>query len=180
MNKHQVVVAYDFSQHADLALQQAVELACREPAHVLHFIAVIEEGQTYQTCEEVQKDLLARLGRIFEARHPVHEIEFYVHARIGKPEREILELAEEVGADLVICGSHGRGALGRLLIGSVSEAVLHGARCPVLIARIKGYPYVALDKVIEVPPQGFRRSPPHRYSYTSSTILTRPNEWPLS
>jgi hypothetical protein len=65
----------------------------------------------------------------------------------------ILELAEEVGADLITCGSHGRGAMGRLLIGSVSEAVLHGALCPVLIVRLKGYPYVAGDKVVAARPE---------------------------
>lgn len=179
MSKTQVVVAYDFSNHADVALQRAVELACKDPSNVLHFVTVIDSSQDYQTAEKVQNDLLKRLSLIFEARRPGVEIDFYVHARIGSPVPEILGLAEEVGADLIICGSHGRGAMGRLLIGSVSESVLHGARCPVLIVRIKGYPYVALDKVVEVPPAGIRRALPHRYSYSSAQIQTRPSEWPI-
>lgn len=180
MNQTKVVVAYDFSKFADVALQRAVELACKDPSNVLHFITVIDSSQDYQTADSVQKDLLARLRLIFEARQPGVEIDFYVHARIGSPVPEILGLAEEIGADLIICGSHGRGAVGRLLLGSVSEAVLHGARCPVLIVRLKGYRYVPLDKVVEIPPHGVRRAPPHRYSYSGSEILTRPSEWPLS
>jgi nucleotide-binding universal stress UspA family protein len=179
MSKNQIVVAYDFSKHADVALQNAVELACKDPDNVLHFVTVIDAAQDYQTADKVQQDLLARLRLIFEARRPGVEIDFYVHARIGAPVPEILGLAEDVGADLIICGSHGRGAVGRLLIGSVSEAVLHGARCPVLIVRLKGYPFVALDKVVAVPPHGIRHALPHRYSYTSAQIQTRPPEWPL-
>jgi nucleotide-binding universal stress UspA family protein len=157
MSKTQVVVAYDFSKHADVALQHAVELACKDPSQVLHFVTVIDASQTYLTADSVQKDLLGRLRHLFEARRPGVEIDFFVHARIGAPVAEILALAEEVGADLIICGSHGRGAMGRLLLGSVSEAVLHGARCPVLIVRLKGYPYVALGKVIEVQEHAARR-----------------------
>jgi len=179
MSKTQVVVAYDFSKHADVALQRAVEIACKDPSNVLHFVTVIDPSRDYLAADKVQQDLLGRLRLLFEARRPGVEIDFYVHARIGSPVPEILGLAEEVGADLIICGSHGRGTVGRLLIGSVSEAVLHGARCPVLIVRLKGYAYVALDKVVEVPPQGFRRSPPHRYTYTSTQIQTRPAEWPI-
>jgi nucleotide-binding universal stress UspA family protein len=52
----------------------------------------------------------------------------------GAPEREIVELAESWGADLVVVGSHGRGFWGRLL-GSVSDAVVHHAPCSVLVVR---------------------------------------------
>jgi len=180
MSKTQVVIAYDFSKHADVALQRAVELACNDPKNVLHFVTVIDAAQDYQTADKVRDDLLGRLSLIFEARRPGVEIDFFVHTRIGTPVAEILGLAEDVGADLIICGSHGRGAVGRLLLGSVSTAVLHGARCPVLIVRLKGYPYVALDKVVELPPHGLRNALPHRYSYTSSMIQTRPREWPIS
>ena len=180
MSKTQVVVAYDFSKHADVALQRAIELACTDPNNVLHFVTVIDAGQDYQTADKVRDDLLGRLGLIFEARRPGVEIDFFVHTRIGAPVAEILGLAEEIGADLIICGSHGRGTFGRLLLGSVSTALLHEARCPVLMVRLKGYPYVALDKVVEVPPHGLRTALPHRYSYTSSMIQTRPREWPIS
>lgn len=52
----------------------------------------------------------------------------------GRPEKEIVELAEQWGADLIVVGSHGRGFFGRML-GSVSDAVVHHAPCSVLVIR---------------------------------------------
>lgn len=57
--------------------------------------------------------------------------------RNGSPENEIVEAAAEWGADMIIVGSHGRGFWGRLL-GSVSNAVVRNAPCPVLIVRPAG------------------------------------------
>lgn len=54
----------------------------------------------------------------------------------GDPADEILRLADEIGADLIVMGSHGRTGLLRVLMGSVSRKVLDQAKCPVLIVRI--------------------------------------------
>jgi nucleotide-binding universal stress UspA family protein len=55
--------------------------------------------------------------------------------RQGAPANEILQAAEELHADLIVMGSRGWGQLKAMLLGSVSEHVLHHATCPVLIAR---------------------------------------------
>jgi nucleotide-binding universal stress UspA family protein len=174
-----IAVAYDFSRYAEVAMAHAIDLARRDPQASLHFVTVLDKHRTHLDADEVQRDLLNRLRAILDVRKPAVPIEFFVHVRLGDPVREILDLAVEIGADLIVLGSHGYGAVGRLLIGSVSEAVLHGARCPVLIVRQKTYAYVPLDKVVEVPPEGIRRSPPHRYSYSASGLMTRPSEWPI-
>lgn len=180
MSKQQVVVAYDFTRTSDVALERGVELACRDPQHTLHFVTVIDSHQTYQTADRIRQDLLDQLRVIFQTRSPGADIEFFVHARLGKPAEEILDLAQEVGADLIIVGSHARSAVGRFLLGSVSEGVLHGAKCPVLIARSKGYQDVELEKVVEVEEHHKMRARPHRYSYSSSIAQVRPNDWPIS
>ena len=54
---------------------------------------------------------------------------------LGKPEVEIHALAEEIGADLIVVGSHGRYGLA-LLMGSTANGVLHGASCDVLAVRV--------------------------------------------
>jgi universal stress protein A len=57
------------------------------------------------------------------------------HIVLGRPEIEIHSLAEELGADLIVVGSHGRHGLA-LLMGSTANGVLHGASCDVLAVRV--------------------------------------------
>ncbi|MEC7839891.1 MAG: universal stress protein [Chlamydiota bacterium] len=58
------------------------------------------------------------------------------HLRIGQAKYQILEVAEEVGADLIVVGSHARHGLGLLFLGSTANAVLHHAKCDVLAVRV--------------------------------------------
>jgi nucleotide-binding universal stress UspA family protein len=53
----------------------------------------------------------------------------------GDPAQEILALADEVGCDVIVMGSHGRTGLQRLIVGSVAEHVLRQARCPVVTVK---------------------------------------------
>jgi nucleotide-binding universal stress UspA family protein len=53
----------------------------------------------------------------------------------GKPYREILRIAEEQKADLLVVGIHGRGAIDRLLFGSTAQHLVRRASCPVLTLR---------------------------------------------
>jgi len=71
--------------------------------------------------------------REFEAPDPSVTLEF--HLREGKAAVEILRMAEEVGADLIVMGTHGRTGVGRLLMGSVAEGVLRRSPRPVLTVR---------------------------------------------
>jgi universal stress protein A len=54
----------------------------------------------------------------------------------GRPATEILARAEQLGAELIVIGSHGRHALARMILGSTANGVLHGASCDVLVVRI--------------------------------------------
>ena len=57
------------------------------------------------------------------------------HARLGRPDAQIVGLADELGAGLIVLGSRGLGTLRRALMGSVSDSVVRHAHCPVLIVR---------------------------------------------
>jgi nucleotide-binding universal stress UspA family protein len=59
--------------------------------------------------------------------------------RVGGPAAEIVMLAAELLADLVVVGMHGRCGMRRLLAGSVAESVVRHCGCPVLVVRPKGY-----------------------------------------
>ncbi len=56
----------------------------------------------------------------------------------GKPAEQIVKAATEWGASMIVLGTHGRGAVGNMLIGSVAQGVTHHACCPVLIVRAQG------------------------------------------
>lgn len=186
----QVVVAYDFSPSAEEALQRAVEVACRAPQHVLHVLAAIDAKHglsvlathkvDYDYAEKIQHLLADHVKQAFAGRTSVSEVQFFVHARIGKPGDEILELAREVAADLVFVGSHGATGLERLVLGSVSERIVREAHCPVMVVRSKSYEPVDLMKVIRYDHDRKSYTPPHRYSYVDRQAITRPNDWPIS
>ena len=186
--KSQVVVGYDFSYSANEALRRAVALAARAPFHVLHFICVIEPHSTVpavpgkhvdaEYAERVQEELAATVERELQATGTKERIHFNIHARIGHAAKEILELAREIGSDLIIVGSKGHTGLERIVLGSVAEKVVRHAKCTVEVARQKAYPHVELLDVVEVEKQGHYHKP-HRYTYADSRASTRPSEWPL-
>jgi nucleotide-binding universal stress UspA family protein len=60
------------------------------------------------------------------------------HAAAGRPDAEIVRIAEEIGADVVIVGSRGLGPLRRALMGSVSRSVVRHAHCSVLVVHANG------------------------------------------
>jgi nucleotide-binding universal stress UspA family protein len=65
------------------------------------------------------------------------DLKYPVETRLslGLDREEILRTAQEVGCDLIVMGTHGRSGLGRLLMGSVAEAVLPRASCPVMVVK---------------------------------------------
>jgi nucleotide-binding universal stress UspA family protein len=188
----QVVIGYDFSPTAAVALERGIEVACRAPHHVLHIVAAVDDNHPlqrpengkvdYHHADHVQQAVFEKVALAFNERHALGQVHFFVHARIGKAADEILDLAQQIGADLIIIGSHGHSGVSRILFGSVSEAVVRRAHCPVMVARPKTYPHVDLITVVEAAPDDPKHKQyirPHRYSYEGSRILTRSNDWPL-
>jgi nucleotide-binding universal stress UspA family protein len=182
----QVVVAFDFSPSAEYALSRAVDVAARAPQHVLHVVATLDEragmlrGISYRDADHVQHLVRERVVAAFAGRSTASEVQFFVHARIGRPAEEILRLASEVGADLIFIGSHGKVGLERLLLGSTCERVVREAHCPVMVARAKTYKDVQLMPVTEYEHERLHHAEPHRYSYVDNRVLLRPADWPIS
>jgi len=184
-----VVVGFDFSRSGEAALQRAVDRAIRDPSHVLHVVCAIEPrtpipavptttGVDYQYAEAVQHALTREVEQRLREANTDSRVHFCVHARIGKPADEILSVARDVGADLIIVGCKPATALGHLLLGSVSEVVARDAGCTVEIARPNSYPHVELVPVVEVAPH-LTYVPPHRYTYADRSVSLRSNDWPL-
>lgn len=178
-----VVVAYDFSHTGHAALHRAVNLAAGAPQHVLHVVCVADPREpipsipSYQGVDDaylsrVQEALASAVGAELELARPAHPVTFYVHARRGRPAEEILALAAELCADVIVIGSHGLTGLERIVLGSVSEHVVREAGCTVEVARTKRYTRGTAGAEV------YDRA--HRYEYTDRRALLRPADWPVA
>lgn len=92
---------------------------------------LVDLGALVEGLERAGQAILDRTAQVF-ARGSIPVTRVY---RQGEPATEILKVAEETRADLIIIGSRGLGLIGGLILGSVSERVLHGAHRPVLVVR---------------------------------------------
>lgn len=68
---------------------------------------------------------------------PLLELDISTEVLFGTPESRIVETAEEMKADIIVLGSHGYNRWEKLLLGSVSDSVIHHAHCSVLVVRAK-------------------------------------------
>ena len=134
-----ILLATDGSPDAVAAARAAVELAgsTGSELHVVHvgeflptYLAFTEE-EPAELRRRAREVLDTQTGRIEEGGGTVVD----AHLRLGRPAEEIINLAEEIGAGLVVVGSRGLGALRRAVLGSVSENVVRYAPCPVFVAR---------------------------------------------
>jgi nucleotide-binding universal stress UspA family protein len=130
-----ILLATDGSEDATLAARAAANLSEKTGAelHIVHAWQsvphpVVDPDQ-YE--EEAGRLLKEQSEFVSDAGGAVSE----AHLVMGTPVDAILDLVEEIGADLVVVGSRGHGPLGRLILGSVSEGVVHHATRPVLVLR---------------------------------------------
>ena len=151
-----ILLATDGSSEAELATQTAVDLA-RMSDSELHVVYVedyssmallyseatdqegvapmwdpILEEDLERSSEQRSRELLdAEVERVRSAGGTVAQ----AHLMMGEVAREIVHLAEDLRAGLIVMGSRGRGGIRRALMGSVSDSVVRHAHCPVMVTR---------------------------------------------
>jgi nucleotide-binding universal stress UspA family protein len=155
-----ILIGYDGSECADAALDDLTHagLPASGEAHILSVAEVwlpppppssyeiLEEARSAHSPAELQREfaknceaakdalrLAKRASERVQARFPNWKIT--VDSSCGSPAWELVAKADEWKPDLIVVGSHGRTALGRFVLGSVSQRVLTEARCSVRIAR---------------------------------------------
>lgn len=143
MAKYQrILAAIDLTPEGNRVLEQAIEL-CQQYAGTLTLVNVVEHipsvysaESTFPEIPNIEKQLhekaeeqLAKIKQEFDLSDATSFI------RSGPAKHEIIELAKEIDADLIVVGSHGRHGL-QLLLGSTANGVLHLAQCDVLAVRI--------------------------------------------
>lgn len=139
MHAERILFPTDFSPASESALGWATSLARDTGARLL--IVHVEEPPTPYVAGEyaipeattpAQNELAKLLAHVV----PSDESVTYEHRLLlGDPAPEIVQLAKEENADLIVMGTHGRTGLSRLLMGSVAEHVVRRAACPVLTIR---------------------------------------------
>jgi nucleotide-binding universal stress UspA family protein len=146
MNFTKILVPTDFSDCSNEALKCASNLASDTGArifivHVDEFldatvpaIPSVEGGNLVEAAWDTkrQDDVKAKLVKVVPT---VSNVKYDQHYLMGSPQNEILQFANEQGVDLIVMGSHGRTGISRLLMGSVAEAVMRRANCPVLVVK---------------------------------------------
>jgi len=136
-----ILVAVDLSEDSAQVAKRGHAIANNNSAG-LHLIHVIEPlsfaygGDIPMDFsgiqDEIHQQATQQLKRFAEANGVDEE---HQHIILGRPEVEIHATAQELGADLIVVGSHGRHGLA-LLLGSTANGVLHGANCDVLAVRV--------------------------------------------
>jgi len=140
-----ILLATDGSEEAELAALMAVELAdaTHSELHLVHVGVVPSflksypgtlgyERRLYEQIEEMSRELLRKQSLQVKAAGGTVA---GTHLRMGQVALEIVALAEELGADLIVMGCRGLGGVRRALMGSVSDSVVRHAHCPVLVVR---------------------------------------------
>jgi universal stress protein A len=128
----------DFSTASDAALKHAEALAKSSGARLL--IVHVEEpplayggGELYYGLPEPNSE---RIQKMLQDIKPADPAVPYEHRMtMGDPAGEVVRIAEEEKAEMIVMGTHGRTGLTRLLMGSVAEAIVRRAPCPVLVYR---------------------------------------------
>ncbi len=144
-----IIVGTDFNELAASALRFAGAIAARSGAEL-----TVVYADTFEPPAEFTASQVRRIAESIErsrsrareqlerhvADHVVHGVKTKVAVLEGSPAAAIARIAERQGADFIALGTHGRGGVQRLMVGSVAETVMREARVPVLTVRSTATP----------------------------------------
>ena len=141
----------DFSDNSREALEYALAFSKWQSAEIvlLHVCEEVEYAppEYYMDKDESVRQLKERSGAALAALDKVaatHEdsgVQISTTIASGKPFDEIIKTAQDIGADLIVLGTHGRTGLAHILIGSTAEKVVRKASCPVLTVRSSSHKF---------------------------------------
>ena len=139
MTIRRILVPVDMSEYSRAALEVACELAraCQADLHLMHAYGLSSSDYPYMAymSTDVERHVVENSRRELEEwskRCVPGDLPPKLHTSPKEPRVAVLEAAEELEADLIVMGTHGRSGLKRVLLGSVAEYVVRSATRPVL------------------------------------------------
>ncbi|MBX3197872.1 MAG: universal stress protein [Labilithrix sp.] len=138
-----ILVPTDFSEPARVALDYAVQLAEKlgSSVHLVHAFEIplvgFPDGVMTISAEMASRIIDAAQKALGELVQPYasRKVEIHTSLEQADPRDAVLAVAERLGADLIVMGTHGRRGIARALIGSVAESVVRTSSLPVLTLR---------------------------------------------
>ena len=133
---HNILLCTDFGPHSQATAKKAWQLANQYDAK-LHVIHVVEPIPTYGYAGSIDLQSLSEQQAEKLLKQLADDLQIpaeYAFIAVGSAKQEILDVAGEINADLIILGSHGHHGLARLL-GSTANAIAHSAKCDVMHIR---------------------------------------------
>jgi len=138
-----IFLPVDFSEQGETALEYAQWFAhtCDATFHLAHVVSnpadpLYEAGdQVHWVMVEKAKEKAAAMLEEVGAKYFPATCAREIYVPIGDPFAKLMELAREIGADLVVMATRGRGGVAHLVLGSVAAKVIRHAPCPVLVVR---------------------------------------------
>lgn len=152
-----ILVPLDFSPASMQALDYAVSVAkqFRAAIHLLH-VHPPDEASSVPGAGHLLLQSAEAIERLNEELTGIHQkrVEPFCpqncHIRGGRPYQQIISLAREIDADLIVLSTRGHSGLRHLLLGSTAERVVRGAPCPVLVARKRKQTSKAANKTFTI------------------------------
>lgn len=132
-NRYRIVIALDGSQYSEIVLEHGLDQAARHESPDLHVLAVVGEPAEIAPIKTWLATAVLEGLEAFRAGRPGWRTR--LHVRVGRPAEEIVNLAAEVDADLLVIGRYGLHHPRR----SISDAVIAGATCPTLVVGLAGH-----------------------------------------
>lgn len=138
-----ILVASDGSDESHRAIERAVRLADQDNAelHLVH-VGLLSHWVQPDTLsstqyEQLKADAQTRLDAENTYAAEVGGTVTEAHLRMGKADSEIIQLSEELDADLILVGSRGQNTIERIVLGNDSESIVRYAPCSVMVVRTK-------------------------------------------
>jgi nucleotide-binding universal stress UspA family protein len=133
-----ILAAVSFDETGEYALQEAARHTDVNGSASLHLVHVVADSVGH-ALDDASTRVTAELSRRVETLWATKPLKITAHIRAGKAASSILQTAADIDADLIVVGTHRRGGVEKLVLGSVADSVLREAHCPVLVAAPKDY-----------------------------------------